>query len=329
MNKDPVPLNKKEKISGTEYIKQEFIVGHRGNSRIDAYLAHRLSKTSRNKVQQAIKEGRVFLNGKIPKASQKVEYGDIIQYFSPPPLEKYLPADLSIQILYEDKDILAVSKPSGMSMHPGPGHKGDTLADGIVHYLIQKGFPEDVTPGTVHRLDLPTSGIVLAGKHKEAQQFLGLQFEKREVKKEYLALVWKIPKIKKGWIDAPMDKSHLDRFRWKVDPRGKEAFTFYEVLQEYPCFSLVRAVPKTGRTHQIRVHLDYLGHPILGDPLYGKENYHLAHNQIPGLFPNIRLCLHAERLTFRHPVNHRFFTIVASLPEDFRTIINQIQKFSF
>ncbi|RME82069.1 MAG: RluA family pseudouridine synthase, partial [Planctomycetota bacterium] len=307
--------------------KKVLLVGHRANSRIDTYVAHRLRRTSRSQVQQAIKEGRVFLNGKIPKASQKVEDGDEIHYYAPKAPAKYLPAQLPFQILYEDKDILAVCKPSGMSMHPGPGHKGDTLADGLVHYLIQQGFPEDVTPGTVHRLDLPTSGVVLAGKNLEAQQILGMQFETRKVKKEYLALVWKLPREVEGLIDAPMEKSHLDRFRWKVDPKGKEAKTYFKVLQKFGHFSLVRAIPKTGRTHQIRVHLAHLGHPILGDPLYGKENYHLAKGQIPGLSQKIRLCLHAERLTFRHPKIGKLFTLYAPLPEDFLQILQKVQHF--
>lgn len=315
----------------SSFVKVSIQVGHRANAaRIDYYIRTRIGSYSRTQIKKAIIEGRVFLNGqRVSKPSTRVFVNDQILYCAPPPLPRYIPKFLDIKILYEDDYILAVHKPSGMSMHPGPGHKGDTLADGLVYHYLQQGASEDINPGTVHRLDMPTSGLVIAGKDQEGTHKLSEQFANRSVQKEYLALVWGIPNPSEGWIDNPLEKSPSDRFRQMVSPRGKPSETHYETLETFPQFSLVKATPKTGRTHQIRVHLMHLGHPILGDPLYGKENFHLLQNQIPDLVPPLRLCLHHHALTFTHPYSKDRMSLRAPLPEDFLEIIERIRDFKF
>ncbi|RME03359.1 MAG: RluA family pseudouridine synthase [Planctomycetota bacterium] len=297
----------------------------RQTKRLDKYVALRVGKRiSRQKIQQSIREGRILLNDKRAEPSSRIKKGDRIRLYLPPRPQKYIPHYTELEILYEDEHILAVHKPSGMSMHPGPGHKGDTLAEALVYRQRKLNQRSDDNPGTVHRLDLDTSGVVLTGKTLAAQQRLGKQFEQGSVQKTYLALVWgKLPAS--GKIQFPLGKCPGDRFIWIHDPQGKPALTYYEAAEKFQEFTLLRVFPITGRTHQIRAHLCGIGHPIVGDPLYGKANFYLRSGEYLRLSPATRLCLHASELAFIHPFTHQKLILKAPLPKDFCQVLEQIR----
>lgn len=309
--------------------------------RLDRWLAGVLPDHSRSEIQRWIEDGRVLVNGKMGKASYRLEAGDEIQA-TVPSVEKVAalkPAAIPLAILYEDDDLLVIDKPAGMVVHPAPGHTQDTLVNAVLHHCPQIAGvgPADgpVRPGIVHRLDKETSGLIIVAKHDRAHRALQAQFQARTVYKEYLALVEGQVEPAAGRIVAPIGRHPSDRLRQAIlppdprtgEPRGRPAVTEYRVLGYYTTavrdstgrasFSLVSAVIHTGRTHQIRVHFAWRKHPVVGDTLYGYRQQRL---------PVPRQFLHAHRLRFVLPSTGQEQEFVAPLPADLQQILDRLEE---
>ncbi|MGB8464199.1 MAG: RluA family pseudouridine synthase [Terrimicrobiaceae bacterium] len=279
--------------------------------RLDRCLAACLPAISRSRIQAVIRSGGVLLNGAPAKASEIVRAGDGILWREPLPMrcESADAQEMPLEILFEDDFLAVLAKPAGMVVHPGPGHKGGTLVSGLLHHfgsLSQIGGVE--RPGIVHRLDKETSGCLVVAKTDAAHRSLAAQFAGREVGKRYLALVSGTPRQPSGVVDAPIARHPVHRKKMTVSAvgRGRDAVTAYRVLASAAGVSLIECRPRTGRTHQIRVHLKHLGCPVLGDPLYGRRGSFSRH------------MLHAWKLEFRHPVDGRLLAFEATPPPEFR-----------
>ncbi len=287
-------------------------------SRLDRYLAAQLPDHSRSEVQRWIKEGLARVNERLAKASQSLEPGDVVTLIIPePPPTELQPEAIPLTILYEDEDVIAIDKPAGMVVHPAAGHAAGTLVNAILyHFPDIEGVGEGGRPGIVHRLDKDTSGIILVAKNPRAHRYLQAQFKARTVEKTYLALVHGHVSPKEGLIDAPIGRHPRHRQRMAVTPadKGREAQTEYKVLAFYGPTTLVEAHPLTGRTHQIRVHFASIGHPVVGDPLYGrKDAYGLG-----------RHFLHAHRLRFRRPSDEAIIELESPLPPELAALLKRL-----
>jgi 23S rRNA pseudouridine1911/1915/1917 synthase len=286
--------------------------------RLDRLVAARLADLSRTTVQRLIEDGFITLNGSICKASDKVEQGDVIVVRVPPPAPTELVAeDIPLTIVYEDDDVVVIDKPAGLVVHPAAGHDRGTLVNALLgHSPDWEGIGGEVRPGIVHRLDKDTSGLIVAAKHDRALQFLQEQFKARTIKKMYLALVEGVVEPREGIIDAPIGRSKADRKKMAVTREGRSARTRYRVRQIYrqPDLTLVEAYPETGRTHQIRVHLAWLKHPLVGDEVYGRQRSSV---------PVERHFLHAAALTLTLP-NGETRTFESKLPADLQHVLDQL-----
>ena len=282
--------------------------------RLDRFLANNLTEYSRSRLQQLIRTGFVTLNGRATRARYLVHTGDKIE-LTEPPLEKIeaQPEPIPLEILFEDKDIIVINKPAGLVVHPGAAHRQHTLVNALLgHCTTLSGIGGKERPGIVHRLDKETSGCLVVAKNDEAHRELSRQFAERMVEKIYLALVaGKLPKSA-GTIEEKIGRHPIHRQRMSVtSSRGRPAKTEYRVVQSGGQASLVECRLHSGRTHQIRVHLHHLGHPVLGDKVYATRS---AKN-----FP--RQMLHAWKLGFRRPVSGEWKSFDAPLPHDFATAI--------
>lgn len=305
--------------------------------RLDRWLAERLPDYSRSTLQRWIKEGAVTIFGVAARASYRLEPDDEVTVAMPePPQPSTLQAEsIPLAILYEDADLLVVDKPTGMVVHPAPGHTQGTLVNAVLHHCPDlAGIGGERRPGIVHRLDKDTSGVMVVAKHERALAALQTQFKARSVRKEYVALVEGQLVPAQGQIDAPIGRHPTDRKRQAIllpgapgSTRSRQALTEYRVDAIFTVpvrddqgsghFSLVRAHPVTGRTHQIRVHLAWRGHPIVGDPIYGLRRQRLI---VPRLF------LHAARLTFHLPGSGEQRTFDAPLPADLQEVLDRLQR---
>lgn len=292
----------------------------RGGVRVDKYVAEAVPDLSRAAAQRLIDEGRIRVNGAVVKASYRLEPGDAIAVEIPPPVEASLaPEPIPLDIVYEDSDILVVNKPAGMVVHPGFGHAGGTLVNAVLaHCPDLAGVGGKLRPGIVHRLDKDTSGLIVVAKGDAALRDLQAQFQGREVQKAYLALVEGHVSPATGLIDAPIGRDPRARKKMAVVPRGgREAQTEYRALEFYDAHTLVEAHPLTGRTHQIRIHMAFIGHPIVGDPVYG---FRKQRAQAPRLF------LHAARLGFRLPSTGEWREFQAPLPDDLAAVLARLRR---
>ncbi len=292
----------------------------RGGVRVDKYVAEAVPDLSRAAAQHLIDEGRIRVNGAVVKASYRLEPGDTIAVEIPPPVEVSLaPEAIPLDIVYEDPDILVVNKPAGMVVHPGFGHAGGTLVNAVLaHCPDLAGVGGELRPGIVHRLDKDTSGLIVVAKGDAALRDLQAQFQGREVQKAYLALVEGHVSPATGLIDAPIGRDPRARKKMAVVPRGgREAQTEYRALEFYDAHTLVEAHPLTGRTHQIRIHMAFIGHPIVGDPVYG---FRKQRAQAPRLF------LHAARLGFRLPSTGEWREFQAPLPDDLAAVLARLRR---
>lgn len=279
--------------------------------RIDLFLSNIQKEISRSQVQRLIELENVSVNGVPVRAKYKVKPGDIIKIRVPEPTPLDLPAEpIPLNIVYEDDCMVVVDKPPGMVVHPAPGHFTGTLVNALLHHCPDlTGIGGVERPGIVHRLDKDTSGLVLVAKTEMAHRSLTNQFKQREIKKVYLALVRGIVKADSGVIDLPIGRHKIHRKKMATQKEGgREATTAFEVIARYPHFSYLRLFPKTGRTHQIRVHVASLGHPILGDKTYGGKLE--KHMKMP------RQALHAHQLEIRHPISGEPKIFFSSLPQD-------------
>lgn len=283
----------------------EFIVAtNEAGLRLDSYLAERIEGISRSEIKRAILAGFVSLNGKtIEQASRRLHCNDKLTWAAP---EKSLltPAKIDLTILYEDSEIVVVDKPAGLVVHPGAGQTATTLVEGL---LVDRQLPigdDPVRPGIVHRLDKETSGLIVVAKTRASLDSLKAQFAARTINKVYIAQATGIIREAEGLIDAPIGRDPARPRRMAIRPQGRRAKTEFYVLKREEGSTLLRVHPHTGRTHQIRVHLRYIDHPIIGDPIYGKQE-------------GSRLMLHAWRIAFTHPKSGIIVRFEAPIPPEF------------
>jgi len=294
--------------------------------RIDKVLSGRPEIASREMAQRLLREGAARLNGAAAAPAARVAAGDRVDFAVPPPRPSALePEPAALDVLYEDAALLVLNKPAGLSMHPGPGHPRGTL----VHHLLAhcrdlSGIGGELRPGIVHRLDKDTSGVVVVAKTDAAHLGLGAQFRAHSIDRSYLAVVVGRPLRDAGTIDAPLARDPHHRLKRAVLPQGKRAVTHWRVEQRLGAFTLMRLNLETGRTHQIRVHLDSQGWPVLGDPLYGRGR-HRGLRLPPELADLLagfqRQALHASELGFTHPLTGARLHFYAPLPPDLQAVI--------
>ena len=301
--------------------------------RLDKYLHGRFSNFSRRFIQDAIKAGSVKVNGKIGKPSLKLSPGDIIDMTLPePPSKEILPEDIPLNIIYEDSCIIVLNKQSDMIVHPARGNTHGTLVNALSFYSdrLSSGLGE-FRPGIIHRLDKNTTGVMVVAKEDAAQWKIAKQFEHRQVNKNYLAIVHGTPELTADRIKVPLGIHPRAREKYAIRPDvGKESITFYEVLESFHGFSLLKLTPKTGRTHQIRVHLLYIKHPIVADGMYGGRlvyPWQLADAEPTVQQPIMsRVALHAHTLEFKHPATEKMVKFEAPLPEDMQNFLDMLRK---
>jgi 23S rRNA pseudouridine1911/1915/1917 synthase len=304
--------------------------------RLDKYLHGRFPRMSRTTIQRLIKQGAISVNGAPTKASYEMCGGDVVDLVIPPPEPReVLAEDIPLTILYEDNDLLAINKAAGIICHPARGDQTGTLANGLVFYAQHLSHGEDpFRPGIVHRLDKNTTGVMLVAKTDEAHWRLSLQFERRTVQKTYLAVVHGNPQLDGDTIDAPIGVHSVVREKFAVMVKenkidiAKSAVTHYEVAERYPHYALVKLMPKTGRTHQLRVHMSYIGHPIAGDTMYGGRSvseFDLTGRGSPSpIFTH--QALHAWRIAFRHPILEKPMEIEAPFPAPFKALVQLLRS---
>jgi len=302
--------------------------------RLDKYLHGRFSNLSRRFIQDAIKAGAVTVNSKVAKQSFKLSPGDTIHLTLPePPSKEILPEDIPLNIIYEDSELIVLDKQPGMIVHPARGNTHGTLVNALAFYSdkLSSGLGE-FRPGIVHRLDKNTTGVMVATKNDTAQWKIARQFELRQVNKTYLAIVHGTPELTADRINEPLGIHPRIREKYAIRPEvGKEATTFYEVLETFRGFSFLKMTPKTGRTHQIRVHLSYIKHPIIADDMYGGKlvyPWQLADAEPAVEEPIInRVALHASTLEFKHPTTEKIVKFEAPLPEDMQHLLDALRKY--
>jgi 23S rRNA pseudouridine1911/1915/1917 synthase len=302
--------------------------------RIDKYLHGRFSSFSRVMIQKQIGAGGVKVNGKVVKSSFKLSPGDEIELTLPElPSKEILAEDIPLDIIYEDDCLIVLNKQADMIVHPARGNTHGTLVNALAYHCenLSSGLGE-FRPGIVHRLDKNTTGVMVATKNDRAQWQIAKQFERRQAKKSYIAIVHGVPELMSDRISVPLGVHPRVREKYAIRPEiGKEAITFYEVLESFRGFSLLKLTPKTGRTHQIRVHLSYIKHPIVADDMYGGKLVYLwqLKDAKPAAEDPIiaRPALHANALEFKHPTIGKMVKFEAPLPEDMQNLLDMLREF--
>lgn len=297
--------------------------------RLDAYLAVQIEGWSRSRLQRLIDDQDVLVNGKAAKSSFKLSAGDEIEVeLTPPPSATFAPENIPVDVVYEDGEVIVVNKPAGMVVHPASGVYSGTLANALAYRfqnLSATGGP--VRPGIVHRLDKDTSGLMVVAKKELAHEKLSDQFRSREVFKRYVALVYGVVKTPQGRIEQPIARDPRNRTRMAVVAGGRAALSLYSVRRQLDAFALVDVEIKTGRTHQIRVHLAWLTHPVVGDLVYGGGRENSLQN--PQLRAQVRRLtrqfLHAEELGFNHPTTGEAMRFVAPLPAELSEFLERLE----
>jgi 23S rRNA pseudouridine1911/1915/1917 synthase len=304
--------------------------------RIDSYLASQVDDLTRSRVQELIKTGLVKVNGLVTKPSYRLRPGDQIRLCIPPPSSYHLePESIQFSTVYEDASLIVVDKPPGLVVHPAPGHPAGTLVHGLLeHCRDLSGIGGRLRPGIVHRLDKDTSGLVVVAKHDRAHAFLSEQFKAGKVNKRYVAIVHGIVREQSGKIDLPIARHAKKRKQMCVATSGgRKALTFWRRMEFLGRkFSLLSVRPKTGRTHQIRVHLSYMGHPVVGDAVYGYKKSWWKKNFPQGggeAFIGTRQMLHAETLGFIHPESGKYCEYHAPLPPDMEQVVQALKSNKF
>lgn len=285
--------------------------------RIDKVLTILEPEITRSQLKNLINDGHVTVNGQPVKPKYKVQAGDKISLVKPEPQSLELtPENIPLDIVYEDDDMIVVNKPQGMVVHPAPGHPNHTLVNALLYHSPLSTINGTFRPGIVHRIDKDTSGLLMVAKNDLAHQSLAEQLRNKTNKREYLALVYGQIKEDEGTIDAPLGRNPQDRKKQAVVKSGRHAVTHFKVMKRYDNFTLVKCILETGRTHQIRVHMKYIGHPLVGDPLYGPRKVIGKDGQF----------LHAALLGFKHPRTGEEMVFEAPLPENFQKMLDKLDK---
>ncbi len=301
-----------------EQIKQFFASENDAGERLDASAAKRAG-LSRQYVKKLIDAGDVKVNGKTVKASYKLKAGDEVAIRLPEAEPTaVLPEDIPLDIVYEDADLLVVNKPSGMVVHPAPGHSGGTLVNALLYHTKDlSGINGELRPGIVHRIDRDTSGLLVVAKNDIAHRGLAAQLSEHAMDRQYRAVVCGVVAAERGTVNMPIGRHPKDRVRMAAVEGGKPAVTHFEVVERYERFTQMIFHLETGRTHQIRVHMAQIGHPVAGDPLYGGDRRLSFHTE--------GQCLHAEVLGFIHPTTGEHMRFTAPLPEDFLEVLRAVK----
>lgn len=297
----------------------------RDGERIDLFLARAceadgdLPSLTRSAVQKLLEEGAVLLNGQSVKKNRKTTAGETYTLLlpDPEPIEA-VPQAIPLDVRYEDEDVIVVNKPVGMVVHPAPGHPDGTLVNALLYHCGDSlsGINGQLRPGIVHRIDRDTSGLIIAAKNNAAHLALAEQLADHSLYREYHAICVGSLKEDRGTVDAPIGRHPVDRKKMAIDPKGRNAVTHWEVLARYPGYTYVKCRLETGRTHQIRVHMASIGHPLLGDVVYGSKK------PVPGLAGQ---CLHAKELSFLHPRTGERVTVECDLPDWFQTVLRKLE----
>ena len=289
--------------------------------RLDAFLARNAEGLSRSAAQKLIEDGLVSRNGRPGKKNDKLNVGDAISYEIPEPRAVDIaPKEMPLDIVYEDEDLLVINKPKGLVVHPAAGHQDDTLVNGLLYALGDdlSGINGELRPGIVHRIDKDTSGLLAVAKNDLAHTVLASQLKDHSMARTYEAIVCGVLKEDSGTVDAPIGRHPSDRKKMCVTQRNsKSAVTHWEVIRRYRGYTHIRCKLETGRTHQIRVHMAYIGHPILGDTVYGHKKPELGQTS---------QCLHAGVLCFAHPRDGHPVVVYAELPQYFKDVLEKLEK---
>ena len=293
------------------------VADHTGE-RVDQFLARTVPDLTRSAVQRLLEEGAVTLGGEPVKKNRKTEAGEVyvVALPDPEPIEA-TPQNIPLDVVYEDEDVIVVNKPVGMVVHPAPGHPDGTLVNALLHHCggSLSGVGGELRPGIVHRIDRDTSGLIIAAKNDAAHLALAAQLEDHSLYREYHAIAVGGFREDAGAVDAPVARHPVDRKKMAVDRvNGKNAVTHWRVLERYSGYTYLKCRLETGRTHQIRVHMAHIGHPLLGDTVYG------AKKPVPGLAGQ---CLHAAQLTFTHPATGERVEVQAPLPGWFQAALKR------
>ena len=297
------------------------LTADRAGERLDAFLARTVPGLTRSAAQKLLEAGAVTVNGAPGRKNDKTAPGDAVEAALPDPEPvDVLPQDIPLDVVYEDDWVIVVNKPVGLVVHPAPGHPDGTLVNALLHHCGDSlsGINGQLRPGIVHRIDRDTSGLIIAAKSDAAHLSLAAQLQDHTLYREYEAVCVGTLREDAGTVDAPIGRHPVDRKKMAVDVKnGRPAVTHWQVLARYPGHTHIRCRLETGRTHQIRVHLASIGHPLLGDMVYG------AKKPVPGLAGQ---CLHAKRLSFLHPADGRRVTVECPLPDWFRAVLVKLSR---
>ena len=289
--------------------------------RLDAFLARSVPELTRSAAQKLLEEGCVMRNGRLGKKNDKLNIGDEIAVTIPEPKEvEIAPTEMALDIVYEDEDVVVINKPKGLVVHPAAGHQDDTLVNGLLYAMGDElsGINGELRPGIVHRIDKDTSGLLAVAKNDFAHRILASQLKDHTMARTYEAIVCGSFREDSGTVNAPIGRHPSDRKKMCVTQRNsKEAVTHWEVVKRYRGYTHIRCRLETGRTHQIRVHMAHIGHPILGDTVYGHKKPELGQDS---------QCLHAGALCFRHPRDGHPVLVFAELPQYFKDVIAKLEK---
>lgn len=285
------------------------------NVRVDKYLTD-VMEITRSQILKMIKCGEVLVNGSICKAGLSLKKGDIIEVNHLSVDDSITAEKMDLDIVYEDEDVLVVNKANGVVVHPAPGNYHGTLVNGLMYHTKLSSLNGDERPGIVHRIDAYTTGLLMVAKNNKAHAILADELSKKETYRKYVALVWGKINNDSGTIDAPIGRSLNDRKKMAVIASGKKAVTHFKVLKRFDNATLIEVQLETGRTHQIRVHMDYIGHPVVNDPVYGSKK----------IIDDTGQCLHAKELGFVHPTTHKYMQFDSKLPECFINILNKFEE---
>ncbi|MBQ5850696.1 MAG: RluA family pseudouridine synthase [Lachnospiraceae bacterium] len=288
--------------------------------RIDKFIANVASDLTRSRIQGLISDGNITVNDKIVKANYKVREQDIINILIPDAVPVDIPAeDIPLDIVYEDDDILIVNKPKGMVVHPAPGHYTGTLVNALMHHCKDNlsGINGELRPGIVHRIDMDTTGLLVVCKNDKAHNFVAEQLKEHSITRKYQAIVYNAFKDEEGIVEGNIGRHPNDRKKMTITPNGKEAITHYKVLKNMGKYTLIECQLETGRTHQIRVHMSSINHPLLGDEIYGPKTCPF---KLQGQV------LHAKSLGFIHPTTKEYMEFDSELPTYFTKLIDTLSN---
>ena len=287
------------------------------NERIDSYLS-KVTEYSRTKISKAIKDGFVLVNENNISSSYKVKKGDIISISIPEEEIDIVPEKMNLDIVYEDDFLAVINKASGVVVHPAVGNYSHTLVNGLMYHFNEISNKGSIRPGIVHRLDKDTSGLIIVAKDDKTHEMLSEMIKNKEVDRRYLALVWGVVSHDKGRIEAPIGRDINDRQKYAVtDLNGKDSTTNFSVIERFKEATLIECKLETGRTHQIRVHMNYIGHPIVNDPVYGKRKIINSFGQM----------LHSYSLKFTHPITKEDLSFKQDPPKEFTEILDMFREF--